>query len=195
MKPPRTLEVEPSEDRARTRRRVIARGSDAPVAPKLVRTRAAVVLKSDAMRPRRIGTETEIIDISTEANTKPTRQFQHTQNLFGLLDPEGEPPPAPALPANMTPEEISIARRDSHRTRRMHLSQSELVEVHPDGTRSGPIPLAEWTRAPSIEIEVEVPPHLMSEARQQSYRRGLVMGVAIATSVSAALATVLALIM
>ena len=198
MKSPRAFVVEPVEDRARTRRRVVARGSDQPVEPKLVRTRAAVVLKTESAKPvKRIATETEIVDISTEANTKPTRQVQHANNLFALLNPDAEPPPPIAAARKMSPLEQSIARRDTHRTRRMQISQSDLVEVRPDGTVTGQIPLCDWTaaRVPSIEIEVEVPPHLVRDATQQSYRKGLVMGIAIATSVGAALATVLGLIM
>lgn len=187
--------VEPVEDRAPTRRRVVARGSDQPVEPKLVRTRAALVRKTE--KPvKRIATETEIVDVSTAANTKPTRQVQHAKNLFALLNPEADPPP-PVAARKLSPLEQSIARRDTHRTRRMQISESDLVEVRPDGTVTGQIPLADWTaaRVPSIEIEVEVPPHLVHDATQQSYRKGLVMGVAIATTVGAAVATVLALFM
>jgi hypothetical protein len=201
MKSPRAFVVQPLEDRV-TRRRVIARGSDQPpVEPKLVRTRAAAVLKTESAKPKRIGTDTEIIEVSTPANTKPTRQIQHAKNLFALLNPDADPPPpvVTTVPVArpMSPLEQSIARRETHRTRRMQLSQSELVELHPDGTTTGQIPLADWTpaRTPSIEIEVEVPPHVVQHATHQSYRRGLVMGVALATSVGAALATVLGLIL
>lgn len=201
MKSPRALVVEALEDRV-TRRRVVARGSEQPVAQKLVRTRVAAVLKSASTKPKRILTETEVVEVSTAANTKPTRQVQHAKNLFALLNPDADPPPpvvttvAVPVARPMSPLEQSIARRDAHRTRRMQISESELVELHPDGTRTGQIPLADWTpaRVPSIEIEVEVPPHIVQEATQSSYRKGLVMGVAIATSVGAALATVLALV-
>jgi hypothetical protein len=198
MKAPRAFVVE--EDRV-TRRRVIARGSDQPVGPKMVRTRVATMLKSESVKPKRIGTDTEIVEVSTLANTKPTRQV-HAKNLFALLNPDADPPPpvvtTSAVPVArpMSPLEQSIARRDTHRTRRMHISQSELLEMHPDGTITGQLPLVDWTpaRAPSIEIEVEVPSHVVQHATHQSYRRGLVMGVALATSVGAALATVLAFV-
>jgi hypothetical protein len=199
MKSPRAFVVEPVEDRARTRRRVVARGSDP--APTLVRTRPAAVLKAESTKVKRIGTDTEIVEVSSPENTKPTRQIQHAKNLFALLNPDADPPPPVASAAvpvarPLSPLEQSIARRDTHRTRRMQVSESELVEVRPDGTRTGQIPLVDWTpaRVPSIEIEVEVPPHIVRHATHQSYRRGLVMGVALATSVGAALAAVLALV-
>jgi hypothetical protein len=203
MKSPRAFVVEPLEDRAQTRRRVVARGSDQPIEGKLVRTRAALVVKAESGKPKRIGTDTEIVEVSTPANTKPTRQVQHAKNLFALLNPDADPPPpvvtVSAIPVArpMSPLEQSIARRDTHRTRRMQFAESELVETGPDGTLTGQIPLVDWTpaRVPSIEIEVEVPPHVVRHATHQSYRKGLVMGVALATSVGAALAAVLALVM
>lgn len=196
MKTPRAFMVEPAEDRARTRRRVAA-GSDGPEA-KLVRTRAAVVLKTE---PPRLATNTEIVEVSTISNTRPTRQLQHAQNLFALLNPDADPPP-PVAPAvvevrPLSPLEQSIARREQHRTRRMLLSESDL-DVPLGRTTTGGTPLVDWTpaRVPSIDLESSSVRALAApgEVAQQSYRKGLVMGVAIASTVGAALAAVLALV-
>lgn len=198
---------EPAEDRARTRRRILARGSDSPqgeirsepvATPHLIRARPAAVVSAKS----RLVTNTVVVDVPTAMTAdsmRRTRPITHVKNLFGMLDPEADPSPAPAEPTNVPGwlscdrtsepeieiEIVSWARREAHRTRRMTIIETELVEVQ-NNRPTGEMPIVNWV--PSISAAPPRAPKSASAggttAAMRNYRRGIVMGATIATAIA-----------
>lgn len=119
--------AEPAQQRVRSQPRALARGSSPPHEPRLIRTRAAVVVKT-----ARAGVEPAVAD-------KPTREVRHAANLFAMLDPDPEP----------------TDDLDVRQTRRMpdRVELAGLFEAPADG-KTGRLPLCDWTppRTPSIDV-------------------------------------------
>jgi hypothetical protein len=116
-----------------------------------------------------------------------------------MLDPDSEtaaPVPVVAMTRTYSYPEIeiiSMARRETHRTRRMQILEDEAI----DQTRTGEIPLCDWTpaRTPSIDVAPRASTSAQAlAAARRDYRRGIVMGAAIATVIAASLAATLALL-
>ena len=157
---------EPAEDRAPTRRRILARGSE-----------------STALGNNRMATNTIIVDVPmvvTAASTRP--------EPVAAPEPTNEPgwlsrprPPTSPTEAEIDIEVTTFTRREAHRTRRMEIIETDELRLDRLTVK---IPLSSC--APSIDAA--------RPASKLSFLQGVVMGVTLATAVATSVAAALTML-